>query len=375
MIKQLKELLNHLDNILDPELQGQIELHHQRALDWLEVDRLPLVMCYPLDDDSPFQPFRHSEIFNDPEKMLYNELVHAFDTSIAMRDKIDDDLPLTVRANFGTVLVASMFGARVEQVGENPPWVRYANLRAEFESYLGCDPTDFTQGWLPKVEKTLKVYHQILSDYPKLHKMIRIVLPDLEGPLDNAAVMRGSDFLLELITDRELTTKAMQLCAEAQVGLARHLQPYLTDASDGYTHQHAMMIRGGILIRDDSTVMISPDMYRQQVAKHDAKVLGCMGGGSIHSCGKIDHVAEEFMKIPGCVSIDIGQPELNDLDMIHAMARQHRVSLIRVTVPKEQLISGQVLKRFPTGVTLVHRAGSFSEAQYIMKQYRESARA
>ena len=67
-------------------------------MDWLAVDRLPLVMCYPPDDDSPFRPFRHSEIFSDPEKMLYNELVHAFDTSIAMRSRIDDDLPLTVRA-------------------------------------------------------------------------------------------------------------------------------------------------------------------------------------------------------------------------------------------------------------------------------------
>lgn len=177
-------------------------------------------MCYPLDDDSPFRPFRHSEIFNDPEKMLYNELVHAFDTSIAMRGRIDDDLPLTVRANFGTVLIASVFGAGPEQVGENPPWVRHAGSRAEFESYLDCDPTDFTQGWLPKVEKTLKVYRQILSDYPKLRKMIRIVLPDLQGPIDNASLMRGSNFLLELITDRELTTRAMQLCAEAQAGFA-----------------------------------------------------------------------------------------------------------------------------------------------------------
>lgn len=134
-----------------------------------------------------------------------------------------------------------------------------------------------------------------------------------------------------------------------------------------------MMIRGGILIRNDSTVMISPDMYRQQIAAHDATVLGCMGGGSIHSCGKIDHVIEEFMKIPGCMSIDIGQPELNDLDMIYAMARQHEVSLIRATVPKEQLVNGHVLKRFPTGVTLVHRADSFAEAKHIMKQYRESA--
>ncbi len=54
---------------------------------------------------------------------MFNELVYAFDTSIAMRDRVDDDLPLTVRANFGTVLIASMCGADVEQLGDSPPWV------------------------------------------------------------------------------------------------------------------------------------------------------------------------------------------------------------------------------------------------------------
>jgi hypothetical protein len=373
MIKQLKELLNHLDAVLDPELQEQIELRHRRALDWMEVDRLPLVLSYPPDDDWPFLPFRHSEIFDHPEKMLYNELVHAFDTSIAMRGQIDDDLPLTVRANFGTVLIASMLGAQVEQVGENPPWLRPADSKAGFESYLNCDPNDFSRGWLPQVEKTIKVYQEILADYPKLYQMIRIVLPDLQGPLDNASVMRGADFFLELITERELTDQAMRLCTAAQVNFARHLQPELTDTMNGYSHQHAVMIRGNILIRNDSTVMISPDMYRQQIAEYDSMILNGMGGGSIHSCGKIDHVIEEFMKIPDCRSIDIGQPELNDLDLIYAMAKQHKVSLIRITVPQEQLVSGLVLKRFPTGVSLVYRAGSFAEARHIMKQYRRAS--
>ena len=130
--------------------------------------------------------------------------------------------------------------------------------------------------------------------------------------------------------------------------------------------------RGCVLIRVDSTVMISPGMYRQQIASHDRKVLSDVGGGSIHSCGKIDHVVEEFMKIPECMSVDIGQPELNDMDMIYNIAREYKVSLVRVTVPKEQLVTGEVLKRFPTGVTLVHRAGSFAEAQDIMKQYLNS---
>ena len=67
--------------------------------------------------------------FDDAEKMLFNELVCAFDTSIALRDRVGDDLPLTIRANFGTVLIASMFGAAAEQIGDNPPWIRHGGAR------------------------------------------------------------------------------------------------------------------------------------------------------------------------------------------------------------------------------------------------------
>ena len=59
-------------------------------------------------------------------------MVHACATSIACRDRIDDDLPCAIRANFGPVLIASMFGVRVEQIDDNPPWVRHFETLAEF---------------------------------------------------------------------------------------------------------------------------------------------------------------------------------------------------------------------------------------------------
>ncbi|AQQ09108.1 methylcobalamin:coenzyme M methyltransferase [Sedimentisphaera cyanobacteriorum] len=370
MIDPLKKLLKHLNSILEPERQEEIEQRHKMALQWQDTDRLPLVMCYPLDESANYKPFPHREIFDSPEKMLYNELVHAFDTSIAMRDEINDDLPLTVRANFGTVLVASMFGCEVENAEDNPPWARHLESKDEFEKCLdNFDPSDFSSPWMAKAEKTLKVYKQILSEYPKLKNMIQIVLPDLQGPLDNAAMVRGSEFFVELLTEPELTAKAMKLAAQAQANAAKHFSPYLTEKVNGFAHQHAAMIRGNILLRNDSSVMISPEMYSEKIACYDDMVLNAIGKGSIHSCGKIGHVAEKFMEIPHCLSVDFGQPEMNDLDTIYSIAKERNISLIRVSVSKEQLISGEVQKRFPTGVSLVYRAESFAEAQEIMKQY------
>ena len=124
MIGELKHLLENLAQAFDPASQQKTDQLYKKSLNWEKVHRLPIIFTYPLPKDSPFKPFPLSQTFDDPEKMLYNELVYAFDTSIAFRNKLYDDLPFVVRANFGTVIIASMLGGKVEQIGENPQWVR-----------------------------------------------------------------------------------------------------------------------------------------------------------------------------------------------------------------------------------------------------------
>ena len=121
MNENLQALLEHLCKVLEERRRSDTAQLHRRTLNWERVERLPVVMSYPVCEDFPFQPYPHSAIFNDPEKMLFNELVHAFNTSVFLRRELNDDLPCTVRANFGTVIIASMFGANIQQVGENPP--------------------------------------------------------------------------------------------------------------------------------------------------------------------------------------------------------------------------------------------------------------
>jgi len=334
------------------------------------VARLPLIMDYPLPDDLPFQPYPHSRVFDDPGKMLFNELVHAFRTSILCRDRLDDDLPCTVRPNFGTVLIASLFGATVEQVGENPPWARHFDTREEFEAALDTDPLDYSRGWCPRVLERYRFYHEALSGHAKLKRLVKVVLPDLQGPLDNAGLLRGSEILAELHSDPGLVARALSHMAAAQVGFARHLAPYVTDGPDGFAHQHATMICGNILLRSDSMVMISPDMYRGEIAPHDEHILRSLGGGGVHSCGSFQHQADGVLGLESIRCIDFGQPEMNDIDTVYAKAREKGIALIRVGVPEAELTSGRVMDRFPTGVSLLHHAASIEDGQRILTQYK-----
>jgi hypothetical protein len=374
MNDRLENVLEILCRTADARRQADIDERHRRALAWEPVDRLPVVMSAPPDASGPFEPFPHREIFGDPEKMLFNELVCAFDTSIARSCEIEADLPLTIRANFGTVLVASVFGADVRQVGDNPPWVLHGERDdVSLEAVAAHDPQDVARGWIVRVEETYAAYLRILDAYPELRKLIRLVLPDLQGPFDNLELIVGSGVFEDLVLNEALVDRALDAVARTQVALARRLAPLLSDGPEGFAHQHATMIGGTVLLRNDSVIMMSPEMYRAQVAPHDARVFRELGGGGIHSCGRVERHIPAFLAVEGLRCFDFGQSELNDIDRLYVQAAELRVSLVRVAASEEELVTGRVLERFPTGVSLVFRAASRAEAARVMDAYRRVA--
>ncbi len=360
MIEPLQRLMEHLSKILDSSRQAEIDERCRRALDYEPVDRPTCVVYAPLPDDAPFQPYPLGECFGDAEKMLFSELVCAFDTSIALRDRVGDDLPLTIRANFGTVLIASMFGAAAEQIGDNPPWVRHGGEPVTLEQVAEIDPTDMSRGWIPRVVERMQFYEETLTAWPDLRELIRIVLPDLQGPFDNLELIGGSEVFLRMATEPETVDRALKTLAAAQVHLAEYLAPQTTDGPEGYCHQHAVGLKGSILLRNDSCIMVSAQRYREQIAPHDEFVLNALGGGGIHSCGRIEHLVDEFLALPSLRSLDFGQSEMNDVDEIYRKAAEKKIALIRVAVEREELESGRAAERFPTGVVLIERRGSLS---------------
>lgn len=375
MNDRLAQLLDVLASRDEPD-RGAVEQRCQRALNWESVAWPPQVATYPLPDHANFQPYPHREVFDDPEKMLYNELTRAFDTSIALRAEVGDDLPLTVRANFGTVLIASTFGAPVRQTDDNPPWVMHDHSDGIPLGHIaGIDPLDLSQGWIPRVVETMQVYHAVLDRYPELKRRLRIVLPDLQGPFDNLELIRGSEVLLELVTEPDAVDRALHTLATAQIALARHFGQWTTEPVDGYCHQHGVMLKGNILLRNDTCIMLSPTMYRDQIAPHDERVLRELDGGGIHSCGNIGHLVDEYLALPSIRSLDLGQSEMNDMELIYQKAAARRVPLVRVAVSPDDLASGEASRRYPTGAMLIHRADDFATAVAASRSHRHSARA
>ncbi len=371
----LKALLEHLCGVLDPDRQGEIGNRHRRALDWECVDRLPVIMTIPELRELRFKPYRHAEVFESPAKMLFNELSYAFGASIASRDILGDDLPCTVRANFGTVVIASMFGGRVEQIDDNPPWVRHdGDAAGALAGVLDRDPSDFSQGWAPRVVETCEFYRSVLAEYPELKRMIKVVLPDLQGPFDNLEIIVGSELFAEIAANEELVSRALEAMAATQSGFARHLEPLTSDGPEGFSHQHAVMIKGRILLRVDSAILMSPQMYQDIVAPHDQRILEAFGGGGLHSCGDIGKHAPAFLELPSIQCLDLGQSEMNDVDAIYEQLKERRIPLTRLKASRDDLATGRIAERFPTGVSLVYEATSISDASETMEAYLRASR-
>jgi hypothetical protein len=369
MSTKLMELLNMLEGSLDYSIQQKIIECHKRALNWEDTERLPLVVTYPYPPISIFYPVPHREIFTNPEKMLYNELLHAFDTSILHHTEIKDDLPYTIRANFGTVIIASILGGIVEQRDDSPPWIRHFDSKEHFMSVFEKQQRESVIVNAQRVFDTYVFYNDLLAGYPNLKKCLNIVLPDLQGPLDTLELLRGSGVYLDFIIEPELVDKGLSFIANTQIEYAKRLSPYLTSRYPGYSFQHNMLIKGNILIRNDSAIMISPEMYKNQIAGYDEHILMSMGGGGIHSCGKIESNISEIFNLPSLKCFDFGQSYLNNMDDIYQLASEKKIPLIRIRPPRKLLLSGKIKKLYPTGVSLVYDASSFEEASYVSKEY------
>jgi hypothetical protein len=368
MLNELKELLKYLEENINVDDLLMRDRLHKSALSYENLKRLPVIASYPYPDGQRFIPFPHGKVFDDPEKMLYNQFLSTFDQSPFLSLEVGDDLPFSVRADFGCVLIASVFGANIERQGDNPPWVRHRKGPVSYEQIKNTNIDDHSLGMIPKAAQRYEFYKDVLNDYPRLEGVTSVTLPDLQGPFDNLELLRGSEVFLDMSLRKEEVEESLRILAGAQIKLTKYFNDYVNEKIPGYSHQHGFLIAGEVLIRSDTSIMVSPDMYREIIAPFDEKILRTLSGG-IHSCGNVDDIVKEYLDLKSIRCFDYGQSELNSLRRVYDMAKQKKTCLTRIAVSEDELISGSVLDKMPTGVSLIFRASSFEHAQSAISDY------
>jgi hypothetical protein len=368
----VRHLLDFLEPRIDLEHVAAVAARHHKALNYEKIDRLPLV-CYLPYEGQDFEPYSFAEIFVDPAKMMVNELLVGF-TSIFHAVDLKDDSPYCLRPNLGVTMVASMLGADIRIMEDQPPWVIPIEDINELREIVDAPLPDRSAGLVPRALEQYDYYRETLRDYPRCQAAFQLTLPDLQGPFDILELLWGPDAFMAFYDDPELLTALLQKITDT-ILLAHDCfgGQVKENIGDGFQYQHATAVKGEILLRSDTTIMISPSLYQEFILPHDSRIGQALGSVAVHFCGNGQHQLANMLETTNLGSLDFGQSWMMDVDDMYAAASAQKAGLTRVTVPNEQLTARQASDRFPTGVNLVYYPKDLADAQQTWQSYAGNA--
>jgi hypothetical protein len=363
-----KAILEWIEERLDLAQAAAAEERHLRAMSWQAVERPPVTVSVPAPE--PFHIYPYHEAFDDPAKMLVNELVGpgmvwgAGSPSIVNSVVLRDDFPLQIRANYGIGIMASLFGAEIHVVEDNMPWVQPIG-RARLAQAHGV--ADLDRGLLPRALETMAYYREALAPYPKCTQAIHITQTDLQGPFDVAAQLWGGEIFTAFRDEPDLLRELLARIGETYVRACRTVAAASTAAAGGdCIYLHFTICRGNCLLKDDSSIMLSPSTYAEFVRPANERVLEALGGGGIHWCGSGQHWRPEFLATGGLRCIDWGNPEKLDLPGWEAALRARRLPVAQMQWDAARFLELRPDRLFPTGAAFTVSARDMAEGTALL---------
>ncbi len=228
---------------------------------------------------------------------------------------------MNIRSNFGTGIMSSLFGAPVFRMDDNldtlPTTMPLEGGAEAIQRLVDRGVPDIFGGYGTKCFEMGRYYVELFRDYPKIANYVRVYHPDLQGPVDIAELVWGSAIFLDLFDVPELVHSFLALITETYTSFMREWEKIIPLAG-GHAVHWGMMHRGRIMLRDDSAMNLSPEMFEEFIKPYDQRLLSEFGGGAIHFCGRGDHYIEPLSGMDKIYAINLSQPQYNDMERIFA---------------------------------------------------------
>jgi len=254
---------------------------------------------------------------------------------------------LNVRCNYGTGILPSVFGAELfvmeEKLNTLPTSKPIKNQTMEEIVEQGIP--DLTNGLGKKVFEMAARFNELFDNYPRIQKYARIFHPDLQGPMDVCELLYGSDLFVDLLVKPELIKRLLGLIVDTYAAFMRKWE-LLVPFDEGYSTHWSMLHRGHLMLRDDSAMNLSPEMFDEFIKPFDQRLLVAFGGGAVHFCGRGDHYIEKASQIENLYAIHMSQPELNNMETIFQNTVDKNIKLLglRRDVAEEAIRRGRDLR-------------------------------
>lgn len=85
------------------------------------------------------------------------------------------------------------------------------------------------------------------------------------------------------------------------------------------------------MLRDDSAMNLSPEMFEEFIKPYDQKILNELGGGAVHFCGKGDHFISSLSEMDNLYAVNLSQPEYNNMETILSNTVDKGIKIIGLT--------------------------------------------
>lgn len=286
-----------------------------------------------------------NDALKDETLMLYSVYKGCSDSLARGFDRL-----MTVRPNYGVGILPNamanvdFFEMAYEQ--NTLPNVRpLKNGVEDVEKIVAAPLPDIYQHVGIHVFSIGKKFMEIKAKYPKIGKYILFDHPDTQGPMDVADLLWGSDIFFELYESPELVHEFLQKVTDYYI---KFLDEWfrIVPNNTGYHVVYGRLVKGKVLVRNDSAINVSPDFFLEFIKPYDEQILEHFNGGAIHFCGRGDHFLPIFKEYKSLNGVDMSQPHLNNMELafseiidknLKLFTRNNKGVLDSVLTPAHQL--------------------------------------
>jgi hypothetical protein len=256
---------------------------------------------------------------------------------------------MAIRCNYGTGIMPTLFGAELFMMEEAmnilPTSVPVPGGPDAMRALLEKGVPDPRAGLGGKALDMAARFQAILQARPKLGRHVHIYHPDLQGPMDVCELLWGSSLFIDIVDHPDLVKSVLDLITETYILFMREWEKIVPFKPENEIHW-SFMHKGHIMLRDDSAMNFSPEMFAEFIAPFDQRLLDEFGGGALHFCGRGDHYIEQVGAMRGMRAVAMSQPEYNDMEIIYQNTVDKDIKLLGLNrkTAEEALDRGRDLK-------------------------------
>ena len=276
----------------------------------------------------------------DIDSMVLHQLSMVSDALAAGSNAI-----LNVRTNYGVSIMTSQLGCEVVIMSReqgNLPTTRPLAGDDPIRAAIDRGVPDLRAGQGADVFDCGARFAEVLAMHEALDRWVLLYHPDTQGPIDNAELAWGSDIFLAFYDDPQLVHDFLDLMVEHYLAFLRRW--FAEHPARGeYSAHWGHLIKGQVMLRDDSLMNLSPEIYDEFILERERRSINELGGGVIHYCGRGSHVIDRFSRIESLSGVNLSQPHLNEMDAVYEATVDRGINLIALD-PTAAARAGRDLK-------------------------------